>query len=835
MDYEFTENDFELLREFNEAAHDLELNLEQNMHFSACADAPRYDAVEFSDEDFELLREFNEVAHDLELNLEQNIHFSADVPRFDAVEFSDEDFELFRELNQAEHDVERVCENPSVELINQETTFVDLLGQVFEDAEFRALFDNVKRQCEDDLVGFGIKKQKLDDKPYTLQTTSTKQNKKFKWTEKVYNLDLHIDREMTFAEALEFLKDMFEQLHKDFVQPVSPNDKVKLVFEHDQLKDTVWFPYMSPADLTPDLILNTFDRIVQSYKLTSEIMQPRNKFTAKVMVVEMPSGSGSLYGAPIPWDQSNDFDRFLFKSKSIKVILNTDELCLLRAIIVALACDSKEKDVRNLVARPNSKEFKRRLDQLCNATQIFSGPCGVEHIKIVEDYLKEYQIMVINGNGKINKEPIYLNRNREFNKYLYLCLYRNHYFVVTSMRVFLNVDYYCDKCKIGFNEVGKHTCTQTCGSCLRLNCDHQDSTLHNLCNGCAKTCFNTTCTRMHQETFCPKVAFCQTCRKRKLRNHVCVDQKWCANCRKAVEMDHRCYILTEAEKAKRDEKMWKSKFKGYIFFDYEAFQNSEGNHVPNLIVAKRVCTSCVDGETRCIECQPTFKFYNNNDFCAWLFKHEYYTAMAHNLKGYDGVFIANYCINNLTSSDSFPEMIATPTKLLQIKFKKLTIIDSYSFMAMALEKFPGTFEIPELKKGFYPHLFNKPENSNYVGPYPPKEDYGYEFFSITKKEQFDEFYSANAGKDFNNQQELEDYCISDVEILMEGCLKFRKIILEQTKLSDNDQGVDPFRVSITIASLCNYIYRRNFMKPKTIAIIPENGNPKQNTSNKCKQ
>ena len=55
--------------------------------------------------------------------------------------------------------------------------------------------------------------------------------------------------------------------------------------------------------------------------------------------------------------------------------------------------------------------------------------------------------------------------------------------------------------------------------------------------------------------------------------------------------------------------------------------------------------------------------------------------------------------------------------------------------------------------------------------------------------------------------------------------------MEQTKLNTQDEGVDPFRVLITIVSLCNYIFRRNFMKPKSIGIKPENGyNPKQNPS-----
>ena len=225
-------------------------------------------------------------------------------------------------------------------------------------------------------------------------------------------------------------------------------------------------------------------------------------------------------------------------------------------------------------------------------------------------------------------------------------------------------------------------------------------------------------------------------------------------------------------------------------------------------------------------------------FASGFWKKKNFTALAHNLKGYDGVFIANYCINDMQPTDGYPEMIATPTKLLQIKFRQVKIIDSLSFLAMALESFPKTFDIPEMKKGFYPHMFNTPDNADYIGIYPDKSYYGHEYFSIRKKEELGlgKFYETNKHKIFDQKYELESYCISDVNILMEGCLKFRSIVMEQTKLNNDDIGVDPFRVAITLASLCNHIYRRNFMNEDTIAVIPENGyNPKQNSSKKAIQ
>jgi hypothetical protein len=66
-------------------------------------------------------------------------------------------------------------------------------------------------------------------------------------------------------------------------------------------------------------------------------------------------------------------------------------------------------------------------------------------------------------------------------------------------------------------------------------------------------------------------------------------------------------------------------------------------------------------------------------------------------------------------------------------------------------------------------------------------------------------------------------------------LAFRLIIIQITKTSSQDPGLDPWKSSITIASLCHLIYRRNMMPSKSIAIIPENGFIPNNSSIKCAQ
>ena len=326
---------------------------------------------------------------------------------------------------------------------------------------------------------------------------------------------------------------------------------------------------------------------------------------------------------------------------------------------------------------------------------------------------------------------------------------------------------------------------------------------------------------------CKALRTCQICNGIKSKLHVCLNQKFCGNCKKGVNYDHKCCILTEDEKTK---KKLDDVLNGYIFFDYEAYQ-VDGVHVANLVIAEKVCNDCINN----LECQRhcgVHIFYDNCSFCDWVFdkQNQNFTAVAHNLQGYDGMFIMRYIKESMLSIDHMPNIIMNGTKLLTISFRNVKFIDSYAFIPIALEKFTKTFDLKELKKGFFPHLFNKPENQNYIGVIPEKFYFGSDYFSVAKKEEFEKWYETSKNSLYDFKNEIISYCMSDVKLLKEGCLAFRSIIINITN------GIDPFAKCITIASLCHYIYRKILMKPNTISVIPVLGyNPEQKTSAKALQ
>lgn len=290
-------------------------------------------------------------------------------------------------------------------------------------------------------------------------------------------------------------------------------------------------------------------------------------------------------------------------------------------------------------------------------------------------------------------------------------------------------------------------------------------------------CNNDYCKQIHEEKHCFVKKLCKTCNRVKTYNHVCENEKWCHNCKKAVDKNnHRCFILTELQKKKRKSKKKKSTeptHLGYIFFDYEATQENR-QHEANLICAYKVCLNCIEKvNDDCKHKCGRFEFQDNNNFCSWLFKQRKFTAMAHNMQGYDGVFILNYIINNILASDLQPKVILRGSKILSIKFRNVRIIDTYNFIPIALAEFSTAFTLSELKKGYFPHLFNTKANQNYKGPYPEKKFYGVEFMSSEKLRLFDEWYATKTNEIFDFKEEFRGYCWSDVMLMATGNLFFK--------------------------------------------------------------
>jgi len=149
-------------------------------------------------------------------------------------------------------------------------------------------------------------------------------------------------------------------------------------------------------------------------------------------------------------------------------------------------------------------------------------------------------------------------------------------------------------------------------------------------------------------------------------------------------------------------------------------------HRPNFVVANTVCGKCIDDpvtlQSTCVRCgnrchirghedykgpscpntcgksETVFRGVNTlNLFGAWLFceTHKFVTAVAHNSKSYDGIFLLNYLVSQRIRPD---KIIYNGSKIMYLHVGRglnIRLIDSLNLLPMK------SFGLTELKKGWF--------------------------------------------------------------------------------------------------------------------------------------
>lgn len=279
-------------------------------------------------------------------------------------------------------------------------------------------------------------------------------------------------------------------------------------------------------------------------------------------------------------------------------------------------------------------------------------------------------------------------------------------------------------------------------------------------------------------------------------------------------------------------------------------------HIINFVVMQTTCNQCemkeLTPDSKCsncgIRCSQCSKMKNSkfvippcpntcgtrellfkgNDsikgFCSYITQKHCKNSIlvAHNAKSFDLYPILETLIDYHSILPD--KIIYSGSKVMYMHVARqlnLTFLDSLNFLPMKLAKIPDAFGLQELCKGYFPHFFNTKANQNYVGPFPALEYYGYEMMSSKDRKLLSDWHRQQSGKVFNFQDEILRYCRSDVDILRQGCLEFRKTMIDATTLkmqivqpdesceTSMTGGVDPFDY-ITIAGACMGIYKTLF-------------------------
>jgi len=87
-----------------------------------------------------------------------------------------------------------------------------------------------------------------------------------------------------------------------------------------------------------------------------------------------------------------------------------------------------------------------------------------------------------------------------------------------------------------------------------------------------------------------------------------------------------------------------------------------------------------------------------------------------------------------TQQREVEKQLTVGAKVLSFKSGPVTFKDSLCFLPMPLSAFTATFNLRELKKGYFPHEFNTPDHQEYVGPIPALQYYDPDGLPTKKKE-----------------------------------------------------------------------------------------------------
>ena len=289
----------------------------------------------------------------------------------------------------------------------------------------------------------------------------------------------------------------------------------------------------------------------------------------------------------------------------------------------------------------------------------------------------------------------------------------------------------------------------------------------------------------------------------------------CPVCHEWVSIqDHKSHIQTVVEEEASTDPEGEGRMVAppplFANADFEAMQNAEGIFVANLLChssAKEEAIHVLKGE----DCALQF-LHDLDDLVdvANSDEERQIIVVFHNLKGFDSTFILHELYQQ---QREVVDHLTMGAKVLSFKSGPLKFIDSLCFLPMPLASFPSTFNLTELKKGFFPHLFNTPNNQQYVGRIPDLEFYDPDMMMTKGKEELLSWHSDQVRRNvsFNFHQEMIDYCKSDVALLKTGCQAFQQEFQTQA-------GFNPMAKSMTIASACNLYWRKHHLRQHLVEI-----------------
>ena len=237
-------------------------------------------------------------------------------------------------------------------------------------------------------------------------------------------------------------------------------DKMRIMVTSSALKSLISTRVVSSGDMSARQVLDQIGKVLQS---NEEIPLDRS-FTIGVVGLKSPRGSGKMKNSKAL--KVLDYTKYCKLKRSIITIRNKDNFCCARSIAVGLAMVQRHPKLKQIKLCTGIQ--KRLALKLCGKANVPLCPCGFRKISRFQGVLGEYQITVIDFHAR--NATIYEGPRKD--KKIVLCKNGDHYDVSNSekMPAFFAKRFFCDECKIFYNNFLCHPCNDPCNTCLQKSC-----------------------------------------------------------------------------------------------------------------------------------------------------------------------------------------------------------------------------------------------------------------------------------------------------------------------------------------------------------------------------
>ena len=242
--------------------------------------------------------------------------------------------------------------------------------------------DGKKRKSEEDV-------EEPEQDFYVKESVKKHKSKKFRMTATDHTIRFNnVASDLDLLESYERTQKIFEHLLNDVTEGMNEKDQVRFVLRSTQLDTPISIPFMPLHQLTPERVFSQVQRVIQS----NRDFRLNDTVSVDIIHVEAPQGSGRKK----PRSTLN-VKEYLLKKKSVITIQNNDNLCLARALVVAIAKVENDPNYKNLT-KPGRSTQEIKAKELHTAANVPLGPCGITEVEMFQKYLTNYEINIVSGN-----------------------------------------------------------------------------------------------------------------------------------------------------------------------------------------------------------------------------------------------------------------------------------------------------------------------------------------------------------------------------------------------------------------------------------------------------